>query len=806
MAPRTVSLSVVMLLTMLIRMHAFAEPTLTYVRTLDGTEWAATRLAYYAGSLVITNVAGTVCGVPFIEIDWEFTTRRNGAPIDLLRLPDAHAVADACERTAAGSTMDPRPLTAPPFPPTDVERYRAIAVWATERPVLDGRLDDAAWRDAIPFGEFFQSERHVGQPASERTEVRVLYDADNIYFGIHNFDSAPDRVVARNMIREGPLQSDDSIALLLDPLHDHRSAYLFGTNPNGMRTDANLLGSRQSDLNRDWDGVWNVVARRDETGWTAEFEIPLTTLRFRDLEEQTWGLAIERRVARKNERSYWPFIPNNSTFYRPPQAGHLVGLRNIRPGADIRIKPYVALGGGRDLVAVLDDRVRETGVDVRYWPTPTLTAELTVNTDFAQTEVDDVQINLTRFPLYYPEKRQFFLEGGRIFDAAGSGEARIFYSRRIGLSSNRRPIPVIAGGRLTGKVGRYYVGALAIRTGADQTTPVTDSYAVRATRDVFARSQLGGIITERRTASGEVNRVVALDASLYRGNALSLQAFAAKVFDERFATGTSAARISAGWNTDLLGISFAFLDLQDNFRPELGFVPRPGMFCYVPTFRFSPRPKVKWIRRTYLEPSLAYHPTETGVLWTRTRGLSYRVELENGDNLAIAHNDNYERLFKPFSVRTDQAIPAGSYTFGTHGIEFASFAGRRVEGSVAWDSGTFYDGSRTNIAARAVVRLSKHLSISPGLSRSAVALPGGQFTTAIYSTRTTYTFTPNLSLSSLTQWDSDSRRIVTNVRANYIPKPGADFYVVYTEADQVLGRIVPQNRSLIAKLNYIVDF
>lgn len=782
---------------------------MTHVDTLDGEQWVASRLGYHAGALVITTAGGWSCRLPVDKVDWESTARRNGGAIDLLRLPDVEAPSSLCESAAVDRPTfpgAPSHVVAALYPPADTERYRAIAVRASTRPFLDGVLDDPVWQDAIPFGELFQSERRVGQPASERTEVRVLYDAHNLYFGIRAYDSAPDQIVARNMIREGPLQSDDSITILLDPLHDHRTAYLFGTNANGMRSDANLLGSRQSDVNRDWDGVWNVVARRDGEGWAAEFEIPLTTVRFRDAEVQTWGLAVERRIARRNERSYWPFIPNDSTFYRPPQAGHLTGLRRVRPGANLRLKPYVALGAGRDVAAGRSDRVRNTGIDVRYWPTPTLTAELTVNTDFAQTEVDDVQINLTRFPLYYPEKRQFFLEGGRIFELGGTGEARIFYSRRIGLSADREPLPVTVGGRLTGKVGRYYVGALAIRTAEDADTPSMDSVAVRATRDVFERSQIGGIMTERRTATGEVNRVVGVDATFYRGNALSLQTFAAKVFDQRFASGTAAARASLGWNTDRLGVNFSFLDLQDNFRPELGFVPRPGMFCYVPTLRFSPRPKVKWIRRTFLEPTMAYHTTQTGVLWTRTRGLSFRLELENGNNIIVVHGDNYERLFKPFALRPDQSIPAGFYSFATHGFALETFSGRRLQGSLAVDRGTFYDGRRANVDARAVLRFNKHLSLAPGLTRTDVTLRAGRFTTTIFSTRTTYTVTPNLSLSSLAQWDSDSQRLVTNLRVNYIPKPGADFYVVYTEADQLLGRVVPQNRSLIAKLNYILDF
>jgi len=540
-------------------------------------------------------------------------------------------------------------------------------------------------------------------------------------------------------------------------------------------------------------------------GWTAEFEIPLTTVRFRALDTQTWGLAVERRIARKNERSYWPFIPNNSTFYRPPQAGHLTGLRRITPGANVRLNPYVAVGAGRDFAAARTDRVRDIGFDVRYWPTPTLTTDFTVNTDFAQTEVDDVQINLTRFPLYYPEKRQFFLDGGRVFDF-GTGESRVFFSRRIGLSDDRRPVPIVAGGRLTGKVGPYYVGALAVRTTEQGGTPAADAFVARATRDVLERSQVGAIVTERRTANGGVNRVMGIDANFYRGNALSIQAFGAKMFDPRVATGTFAGRISVGWNTDLWGLNFSFLDLQDNFQPELGFIPRPGMFCYVPTVRFSPRPKIKWIRKTYLEPSFAYHPTQEGVLWTRTRGASYRVELENGDNITIRHNDNYERLFKPFAVRADQSIPTGAYSFGGHGIDLSTFTGRDVQGNFSWTEGRFYDGQHTDLAASAILRFNAHFSMAPGLTRSDVILPGGAFTATIVSTRVTYTFTPNVSVRSLTQWDSDSRNVVSNVRFNYIPKPGADFYIVYTEADQTSAKLVPRNRSLIVKLNYILDF
>lgn len=257
--------TVLALAIVLARFDAAAQDAATYVRSWDGEEWAARLVGYDAGALVIITATGWRCTVPFEKVDWEATTRRNGTAIDLLRLPGIPAPAAVCEDTASGPSIGDgsSPPVPPSFPPADTERDRAVAVRGSARPVLNGVLDDAVWSDAIPFGEFFQSERRVGEPASERTEIRVLYDADNLYFGIRSYDSSPDLIVARNMIREGPLQSDDSITILLDPLHDHRTAYLFGTNANGMRTDANLLGSRQSDVNRDWDGVWNVVARRD---------------------------------------------------------------------------------------------------------------------------------------------------------------------------------------------------------------------------------------------------------------------------------------------------------------------------------------------------------------------------------------------------------------------------------------------------------------------------------------------------------------------------------------------------------------
>ncbi len=802
---------------------AAADAPALHIRTLDGMEWPAASVAYRAGTLVV-RPAGAACTLALAQIDWEATARQNGAVIDLLRLPESDVDAPLCRRgpdlvadadpddtsslPASSATAPTSPESSPAAkwrPPRDTERYRAVAVRTSTRPLLDGALDDPAWQQAIPFGEFFQQERHEGEPATERTVVRILYDAENLYFAIRCYDAEPDRVVARNMIREGQLQSDDGVTILLDPLHDHRTAYLFGTNPNGMRVDSYLLGNSQNDANRDWDGVWNAAARRDAEGWTAEIQIPFTTLRFRPAEIQTWGLAIRRRIARKNEPSFWPFIPNDSTFYRPSQAGHLDGLRGARPGASVRLKPYAALGASADYTTGIADRVRDAGIDVRYWPTATLTTELTVNTDFAQTEVDDVQINLTRFPLYYPEKRQFFLEGGRIFDV-GSREAQIFYTRRIGLSTDRRPIPVVAGARLTGKVGPYYIGALGIRTAAQGASPVSDAYVVRAARDVSSRSQVGGIYTERRGSAGDYQRVVGADAAFYRGNALSVNAYAAKLFDPDVRAGTWAGRSAVGWNVDRWGLTASFATYGDNFAPELGFVPRPGMRCYITNGRYSPRPGLGWIRRLYLEPTVSVHTTQHGVLWSRAGGASARMELESGDNVTIRHDDSVERLFAPFPVRAGQSVPSGRYTFATHGVSVSTFDGRTVRGEVAWSTGRFYNGQRSDVEASATLRLNRHISVAPGLTRSLVSLPPGGFAASIASTRVTYTFTPNLSLSSLMQWDSDSRAVVTNLRFNYIPKPGADVYVVYTEADQLTARVAARNRSIIAKINYILDF
>ena len=790
------------------------------VSTISGGEWPARVVAYRDNSLLITAPDGWQCQVSFEQIDWEATARRNGGALDLLGIGDDPTPAPVCgdagdrldgpdgARTDLDSTHSPvhvpligmndRPVVTP-------ERYRAIAVRVSPPPIVDGILQDAVWRNAIPFTGFFQRERHEGEPATERTEVRIVYDSDSLYIGVDCFDSSPRSITSRNMIRDGELGSDDSITVLLDPLHDHRAAYLFGTNPNGMRVDSYLLGDTDKDLDTNWNGVWYVAARKNADGWTAEFRIPLSTLRFRRDEAQTWGLAFRRRIARRNEASYWPFIPNNSTFYRPAQAGHLDGLRGIHPGSNFRIAPYVALGSNDDFTGSQQDRMREIGVDARYWPTSTFAVDLSVNTDFAQTEVDDLQINLTRFPLYYPEKRQFFLEGNRVF-AFGTDELAVFFSRRVGLADDRRPVPIVAAGRTVGKLGRYYVGALAVRTGEQEGAPEADSFVVRASRDVFSRSRIGAIVEERRTADGTQNRVVGLDVNLYRGTALSFNAFAVKVFDPRLTAGTFAARTGFGWNKDLWGATLTFVDIGDNFKPELGFVPRPGMFCYVGTTRYSPRPSLPWIRRLYVEPNFAYHPTQQGVLWTRARGASFRVELETGDNVIVRHDDSYERLFKPFPIRANQPIPVGSYSFGRHGVELTTFQGRGVQASARWNTGAFYDGERTDVEARAVVRLSSHVSAAPGISRSTISLPGGVFTATIASSRFTYTVTPNLSMNTLMQWTSEGRTFVGNVRVNYILKPGADFYLVYTEADVTAERWLPRNRSLVAKLSYLLDF
>lgn len=758
----------------------------------------------------LTRPDGGWVTAPADRIDWDASAARSGHRVR----PDPGAVRHADPTNGGAQTEVRRTKAGAPFPAADPDGYRAFAVRVAPPPKIDGALDDEAWQRAMPFGGFYQEERREGEPESEHTEIRIVYDDEAIYFAVRAYDREPDKVVAMNMLREATLRTDDSIRILLDPLHDHRTAFLFGTNANGIIVDAYLFGRTEANMNRDWNGVWWTRGRRDAQGWTSEVAIPFKTLKFPNNDIQTWGLTVSRRVARRNEFSYWPFIPNDSTFYWAGSAGHLEGLSHITPGRNLQWKPYVSGGAERNVTLARPTKQFDAGFDFKYGFTPNLTADFTYHTDFAQTEVDDIQVNLTRFPTYYQEKRQYFLEGARIFDFGLRQQAEIFYSRRIGLTESGSAVPILVGSRLNGKQGRYYIGALNIQTqntegeGGQLVAPSTNWTVVRLSRDFLRRSRVGMIFTNR-TAVGETvsdNRVVGVDTTLYRGNAFNFDGFVAAVWDPAIEDDRLAGRAAMVYDTDKYGVSASYLDVADNFKPAVGFVSRRGIRRVSASARFSPRPRVMNVRRLFLEPRLDYFTRHDGTPESRDRALQVRPEFDSGESLSVNVGDNLENLFRPFTIRPGVVIAPGTYRFTESTLAVSSYPGRPLSGTVNVSQGGFYDGEKTSLLLTGSWRVNPHLSLAPSYSVNRVSLAGAAFTTHLVRNRFNYNFSSLLSLNALVQWSNDTRSFVTNLRLNWIYRPGTDFYLVYTEIDDTRGEFSPRNRTLIAKVNYIVDF
>ena len=425
------------------------------------------------------------------------------------------------------------------LPPEGTHGKRSITAVRTETPVvLDGIPDEPAWQEAPLSLGFVQKDPHEGEPSTERTEFRVVYTATTLYIGIICYDSGADEIRATERRRDNNLENDDTVSIVLDTFHDHRNAFLFRTNPLGAQYDA-LITDEGNDLNENWDETWDVAAQMNPVGWTAEFAIPFKSLRLSENEEQTWGIDLERVIRRKNEQTYWNGFHRGFNLENLSQAGHLGGLENIETGLRLRIKPFT-VGGFQHSANPNDSTFQNTsdfGMEVmKYRITPSLTADVTWNTDFAETEVDEQQVDLERFPLFFPEKREFFQEGAGIFDFGVANqearrELRLFHSRRIGLSPRRQEVPILAGGRITGKLQGFTAGMLNIQTEAlpSENTPVSNYSVLRVKRDVLSRSTVGGFLLNREMAgSSDYNRIYGMDGKFVFRRYLTFDGFLAK--------------------------------------------------------------------------------------------------------------------------------------------------------------------------------------------------------------------------------------------------------------------------------------
>ena len=699
---------------------------------------------------------------------------------------------------------------------------KGMAVPVEEAPVLDGVLDDAVWGVAAPLSDFMQKDPSEGAPGSEVTTVRVIYTEEAIYFGFRCDDSQPEAIIATERRRDEDLTKDDSVAILLDTFYDRRNAFLFRTNSLGAQYDA-LLTDEGLDINVSWDEKWESAAVRDENGWTAEIMIPFKSLRMGQEREMVWGLEMERLVRRKNEAVYWNTYNRDFKFEDVSQAGALEGLENIAQGLTWRVKPFVLGGfeqtpdrmGGTDT-----DNSSDIGLELlKYRPNASLTLDITANTDFAQTEVDDLVTNVTRFPLFFPEKREFFLEGAGIFEfGTGIGlrqsrDFKLFFSRRIGLSPDGEVIPIIAGAKFTGRIGSYSVGAIDMQT-QDEFGIEGSNYGVfRIKRDVLERSSIGAMFTNRQSSiSGDHNRVFGVDGNFVFADHLNVQGFLANTETPSLPEDDWSVFGRILWDSDYLLAGAEYLLVQRNFNPEIGFVPRRDQRKTVLQLGIRPRPDSELIRQWILRTRMDFIKNQEG----KQASMQYHIFtsetiFETADRIMVDFHRRFERLFRPFAIRPDIIIPTGTYRVwdvlviidgGTHrpigGNEIIRF--NRFWG--------FFDGTRTELVLSPQFKLSEAFSIDLIYDLNDVDLPYGKFTSHVINTRANYAFSNKWLTSTTVQYSNLGNFLNFRFRLNYIYRPGDDIFVIYNEGRNT-NELDPDGlvgRSVMVKWTYSFDF
>ena len=736
----------------------------------------------------------------------------------------------------AGAIDGPPPPTPPEMMARDARGRVTMRATRLDAPLrLDGLLDERVYQDVAPVTEFIQQEPDEGALATDQTEVWVMFDADTLYIAARCWSAEPDRMVANEMKRDSwGMFGNESFTVALDTFYDRRNGFGFITNPVGGLIDAIITGERT--FNMDWNTIWDARTTRFDQGWTVEMAIPFKSLRYRSGPAQIWGINLQRRVASTNEVSFLTPIPaadSQGGWYKMSASATLVDLEVPVSGTRLELKPYGITDLTTDLSgtpSVVNELGGNVGFDVKYGVTQGLTADFTYNTDFAQVEVDEQQVNLTRFSLFFPEKREFFLEGQGIFNFGGSstndattfyfrggqnaGTAPIlFFSRRIGLQDGRT-VPIRAGGRLTGKTGPYSIGVLNVQTGDEMVSgaDATNFSVVRVKRDILRRSSVGALFTGRSISldGGGANQTYGVDGLFSFYDNLNINTYLSRTQSPRVSDDDLSYQTQVDYNGDRWGVVAERLGVGANFNPEVGFVRRRDFRRNYGSVRFSPRPdSIAAVRKFAWEGSIDYTTDGAGVLETRVRQGLFWTEFENGDRFFAGLTDNYELLKRPFELTPDITIGVGDYSFVNTRLVYALGQQRVVSGGLTFDHGGFWGGERTSVGYfNGRIGLTPQLSIEPSLSFNWIDLPQGKFTTELVSTRTTFMFTPRMLVAALLQYNSSTDALSTNLRFRWEYQPGSELFVVYTEERDTLDprSVRLENRAFVVKVTRLFRF
>ncbi len=694
---------------------------------------------------------------------------------------------------------------------------------------LDGRLEEPEWNLAIPATDFSQRTPRSGEPASERTEARFLYDNDNIYVGLTCFDSDLAHMMVTELKEDFDISRTDLIQLIFDSLHDGRSGFSFSVNPAGGRRDSQL--SQNGTVNNDWDGVWDAKTSQNDQGWFIEYRIPFKTLRFTNEQSQKWGVQVSRRLLRNNEESNWAPVPLRFGATRTALAGTLLGLEGIRQGRNLKVKPYIIartiqtrVGNGLRTTQSLGDMdwqcalcPYQTGFDLKYSITSSITLDGTYHTDFAQVEADQQQVNLTRFNLFFPEKRDFFLENVGIFTfgAGGNNQANSnlvpFFSRRIGLSSAGTPIPIVGGSRVSGQVSGFDFGVLAMKTERLLATPSNNYLVGRLRRNLYRNSWVGAVVTSRdSTVANDYNRVYGADVHFQFYDRLEFDSYLLKSDTSRFASGLGkdqARRFQTAWRDDELNISAEYNDVQTNFNPEAGFVRRANMSQYAGDVSWRPRLESSDVIRNLIFSGSAdyYNSGTTGKVETRIQEATLGVQFENNGSANFTVNQTFDRLVSPFPIRSNLFIRQGDYKYLSYIASVNTGQSRKLagNGTVTW--GEFWNGHTRALNGTLIWRPHYHFNVDLNYSRNNVELPSGNFTTNLVGLRFLYAFTSRAFFNAFLQYNADTRQVSSNIRFNIIHHPLSDLYLVYNDRrDTTNGQLI--ERAFIIKLTNLFNF
>ncbi len=702
--------------------------------------------------------------------------------------------------------------------------YQIKAYRTYESIEIDGDLSETDWQKAEAIDRFVQIEPYAGETNSEPMEVHILYDDENIYFGFICYDSEISKLVANEMRRDArDIHENDNVFILLDTYNDKRSGFFFRTNALGAIQDRAITNNGDT-LNDDWDAVVACKAKINDTFWTVEISIPFSQLRFKKSDPMEWGINVGRELMRNQEETVWAPVPasyGGLAKYRTTNLGELVGLEGITPSRSLEILPYFLPGITQNYD---DDSTLETtrelklGFDAKYGITSNLIADITYNTDFAQVEADQEQVNLTRFNLFFPEKRPFFLEGAGLFDFGVPRQSfrrpppmLLFYSRRIGLAEGNA-IPIIFGGKASGKIGSYGVGFLNVLTDefyddTEDDNPIdisrTNYSVMRITKDSAAGSRFG-MIAANKDESGNYNRAGGFDFEYRPNDRLDVRGMWARTFSPDMSGKNNAWYFGSKWRNDNFRIEGSYTDIDEDFDPAVGFVRQTGVRQAHAELRWAPRPQKYGIREMYSGPEVNYILNQQNEPEQWNFSYTHWISFATGDSVMFFVRRAFERLDEGFEIREDVIIPIGDYQFGIFGGRFSTSDVHVISATAGFEYGNFYNGQIRKYYVNGSLKPNGQISLHTNYQFNRINLPAGNFDANLFSGRFNYSFSTTLFAKLYAQWNTETNLLSTNFLINYIYRPGSDFYFVINQiydTDKTTKNVL-QSSTVIAKMTF----